>query len=315
MIDLRDVWLLELFQSVAAHQSMTAAAVSRDMSVSAVSEGIGRLERLLGYQVLVRSAQGCRPTRRGTELLATTTNLLQGIEPILNQLNATDRTTYRIGNMFGAYNQFITGIDVGDDEYGLTGASMPIDDPSPYLLEGHIQMALLMGPTSADHRLQRHPVFTEPRLAVLHPDRARGALGLTLAEIDTLRWPSLPPDADRIYLEPWICVDVRPGPPPRQGRAVVEPFSLRDWFHDEGGQAVFATTAPFIALFAEDPDAAVVPIVDVEDWSVDLVARADSDAPVAEVAGLISAAWSATRARDLHPDGDVVGSSQRPRQT
>ena len=299
MLSLRDIWLLDLLAEVLDRGSMSAAAQSRNVSTSTVSEGVGRLETLLGEKLVVRTTRGCRPTRRGAEIQAQLQPAVHRLQTLLDELNGLPAAPLRIGSMFGSHNNLLADVARSHEWLTIRGVSMPIDDPAQSLLDGSVDMALLMGPTRADHQLQRHYVFSETRLAVLPKSRVPADVqGLSLAQLDHLKWPDFPPGSDELYLKPWICCDVRPGWPPGRGQEVAEPFAVRDWMQAEPDEAVVATTPSLLAIFDPGPTMAAIPILDVPGWPVHLCALADSSLPTAEVARCVRATSSSLVYRD-----------------
>lgn len=288
----RDLWLLELLVTVVDRGSMTAAAREVNLSTPAVSEAVAKLERLVGSQLLIRTASGCRPTLAGKELLAAAATMLSSVEAGLGRLNGVSDTVLRVGNMMGAYtHRLAERLDDPDQPrlpgFTLVGAAMPIDDPAPDVLNGTVNVALVLGPTRLDHELDRVPVRKESRVAVLPIDgEPSGAGSVSLEELDQRYWPSIPQHCDQVYLRPWLCADVRPGLPPLQDRPVAEIFDIVDWMLDPRVDSTFATTFELLRMLPGSPGLRAVPI-DCPPWELSLVAPKGASLPLVELADVI----------------------------
>ncbi len=71
---------LAVFAAVAEGQSFTRAAARLEMSQSAVSQIVRRLEQRLGVLLLARTTRSVAPTQAGEQLLATLTPLLRELD-------------------------------------------------------------------------------------------------------------------------------------------------------------------------------------------------------------------------------------------
>lgn len=79
-LDTVDVTLLRSFRAVVAHRSMTRAAKELGYAPSAVSQHVGRLEKLVGVQLLSRSPrEPVSPTAAGREVAEMAGNLLAAV--------------------------------------------------------------------------------------------------------------------------------------------------------------------------------------------------------------------------------------------
>jgi DNA-binding transcriptional LysR family regulator len=63
-----EIRLLETFEAILRHRSVTAAADALGLTQPAVSQALGKLRRCLGDPLFVRTPQGMEPTARGAEL-------------------------------------------------------------------------------------------------------------------------------------------------------------------------------------------------------------------------------------------------------
>lgn len=78
---------LEIFGDVVRHGGFRAAAVSRGVSSSAISQSINALEEALGIRLLHRTTRSVAPTEAGERLLELLTPALQDIRVALDHLN------------------------------------------------------------------------------------------------------------------------------------------------------------------------------------------------------------------------------------
>lgn len=293
MLTSRDLWLIELFKEVVRQGSMTAAAREVNLSTPAVSEAMAKLERLAGSQLLIRAASGCRATPEGRELLDTAAPMLDSVEVGLGRLNGASDTVLRVGNVMGVLSYRLAEQPDDPDQprlpgFTLIGAAMPIDDPAPDVLNGTVSVALLLGPTRLDHELARVPVRQEPRVgAVPIGHELSEADSISLDQLDQFHWPSIPQDCDQVYLQPWLCADVRPGLPPLQDQPVVDIFDIVDWMLDPRLATTFATTAELLRMLPGNPGLEGIPIADCPPWTLSLVAPKATSLPLAELADVI----------------------------
>lgn len=275
MLDLREAWLLEVFVAVVETGSMSAAAKSKHIATATVSDSISRLESLVGGEkLLYRNSSGSLPTDRGQEVLQVAYQLIADVGGHLDVINRCAARDFRVGSTFGIHNSHMTKLSELSN-VKMHGVSISIRDPGRDIVDNTVDAGLLMGPTRHDQSLWRYYAFTEPRVAVFSRHLANGHRdGVSLDFLDQLTWPSLPADADRNYLLPWICADVRRGPPAKQGAAVADLMAIRDWMesarmHD----MVIATTPRLARSFANFEGLITLPIEDVSGWDVDVVAK------------------------------------------
>jgi DNA-binding transcriptional LysR family regulator len=201
------------------------------------------------------------------------------------------RPLVRIGSTFGAHAPLLAAARSMASTVTLKAVAMPIDDPGRAIVDRVVDVALLMGSTRYDRHLHRVPLFGEARVAVLRDHGGPGDAGrLPLAVLDRFEWPSLPEHGDHRYLQPWICSDVRPGPPPRQGPVVTDPSAMQEWMEADGSQAVMATTPYLAGAFAGVDGYVVAPIADVPGWPVSLAGPRSARRQIDELARLLLAA-------------------------
>lgn len=78
---------LEIFESVVRHGGFRAAAASRGVSSSAISQSISVLEEALGIRLLNRTTRSVAPTEAGERLLERLKPALQEIRAAIDDLN------------------------------------------------------------------------------------------------------------------------------------------------------------------------------------------------------------------------------------
>lgn len=98
MLDLRDIWLLDVFVAVVEGGSMSAAAKSKNIATPTVSEAMSKLESLVGYDLLVRTPTGCHPTDRGSSVLVSAYRLLDDVSRHLADVNQPVSRPFRVGS-------------------------------------------------------------------------------------------------------------------------------------------------------------------------------------------------------------------------
>ncbi len=301
MLDHGDIKLLEVFLAVVDHGSMSSAADVLHRSTPSVSEAISRLELKLGFEVLYRSARGCHPTPAGRDLSESVRQLLGQVDSSLASIAelAGQSKSLRIGSVYGIFNDLANGLEL--EGFEAEGASMSINNPGRSILDGEVDLGILLGPTSQDTQLERRHLFYEPRIAVMKvhnvPD---GATSVTLDELDELVWPAIPAGADETYLGPWLSYDERGGPPRRQELVPTDPFAMLDWMQ-RAPDAVIPTTLDLAVMFLSVRGYVMLPIDDVPGWNVDLVTRSDSNLPVGDLAQSLV---------DLHKNRSINGGGQ-----
>lgn len=71
-----EIRLLETFEAILRHRSVTAAADALGLTQPAVSQALARLRRCLGDPLFVRTPQGMEPTARGAEIAGPVATML-----------------------------------------------------------------------------------------------------------------------------------------------------------------------------------------------------------------------------------------------
>ncbi|MBE2263908.1 MAG: LysR family transcriptional regulator [Burkholderiaceae bacterium] len=95
-----DLNLLRLFDAVWRTRSVSRAAQQLELSQPAASQGLGRLRRLLGDALFVRSGSGVQPTPRAERLAVAVQTALATLEEALSETEVFDpllsRKTFRL---------------------------------------------------------------------------------------------------------------------------------------------------------------------------------------------------------------------------
>ena len=106
-----DLNLLVLFETVLRERHVGRAAARLHLSASAVSHGLGRLRRLLGDPVFLRTPRGVVPTARALELATPIGQVLAGARSVLATATPFDSRTsareFTIGAPDGATSIFL----------------------------------------------------------------------------------------------------------------------------------------------------------------------------------------------------------------
>ena len=93
-----DIGQLRTFLSVAEHQNMTHAANMRNLTQSAVSQQIKRIEETLGRSLLVRTRSGVELTKSGLDLLPLARELIERNDVLIDTMfGTTPQTNIRLG--------------------------------------------------------------------------------------------------------------------------------------------------------------------------------------------------------------------------
>ncbi|WP_068875327.1 MULTISPECIES: LysR family transcriptional regulator [unclassified Phenylobacterium] len=97
-----DLNLLVLFEAVMEERHVGRAALRLSLSPSAVSHGLGRLRRLLGDPLFIRTPRGVTPTDRAVQLTAPIAEVLAGVRGVLASVAPFDPATSRRRFVLGA---------------------------------------------------------------------------------------------------------------------------------------------------------------------------------------------------------------------
>lgn len=88
-----DLNLLKAFDALMAERSVTRAALRLRLSQPATSAALARLRELFGDPLLIRTANGMRPTAKAVRLMAPVRDALTSIQGIVGRVESFDPTT------------------------------------------------------------------------------------------------------------------------------------------------------------------------------------------------------------------------------
>ncbi len=249
-----DFKLLDWYRTVCETGSIQRAADTLCVSRATLSDGLKRLRTKLGLELLESTPAGSFPTPKGRIVLKEACRLRNEFSSSVKRIedDTAASISYTIGSVFGAYNQLIEAADKHLNEVDLMSRAMSVKDPGRDLLDGKIDMALLLGPTRVQSQLEHRPIRMEKRVAIMRKNLLPDEWGdsVTLDQLDQFLWPKAPDDSDQFHLAPWLCCDIRPGLPPRQVSASIEPFELRDALLTQ--DAIVVSTHTISTLFLDD---------------------------------------------------------------
>lgn len=167
---------LEQFVAVARHRNFTRAAAELNLSQSALSRSIQRLEEQLGQPVFERKPREVLLTDLGTLLLKRATDILKLVEDTFSELSeAGRRSRVRLGAIPTIAPYFLPGL-LGSFAQRHPDISVIVqEDTTEELIKrcshGEIDLAILALPVAAKH-LDVETLFEEELLLVVpsgHP--------------------------------------------------------------------------------------------------------------------------------------------------
>lgn len=282
-MDLREA---RVFIAVAEELSFTRAGDRLAVGTPSISETIKLLERHYRRRLFDRDPRSVEVTPFGHALLPAARALLAAhdeLEHLADSLSGAHHVA--VGTLYGLggrmMRQVIAEHSTRDPLLAITKV-YDWADPSCGLRKGEVDMAVLVGPTSADDLLHRVPLGTIARLALMpqgclpsHRDTIR------LAEVDAVGW--IPIRAgDLVWDRAWRLDAVRGGAPPLNGptQSTIEGMveAIR------AGVGATVTIEAFTQLYAPDGMAYAL-VEDAPPLRVDLAFRSDpSGSPLAALA-------------------------------
>jgi DNA-binding transcriptional LysR family regulator len=200
-----DARRLQIYVTVAAEGSFTAAAEQLYLSQSAVSQQMGILEREVGVPLMERMPRGVSLTPAGELLAARARVILDGMTSLEHELHQLADKPRRVSvGAFSTAGAHLIPLTVKafhhrypDDEINVV--SSRADDVAAQLREGVIDVGLVWdydySPRPPEENLRTTPLLTDPLLVALPADHP-------LAKRSELRFIEL---ADA----PWIVRDHR----------------------------------------------------------------------------------------------------------
>jgi len=263
---------LRYFTAVAAHQSLSAAAVELHLSQSALSEALRKLEVELGVELLTRGSRGVTLTPAGEALLAAAHDAIAAFDAALDA--ARGRTgRLRVGFEAAGAGRLSTQararliarfphVRVEPRRYDWGGEVAA-------LREGECDVAFVWLPADLTG-LKSEPVATEPRLAALaceHPLAKRDSVHVDELNQDPIIWTRRAPR----YWVDWWAVNPRPdGSEPRWGP---ESDNVEELLEQVADGSAYAIVPASMTEFYARPDLAWVPIIDIDPLRIALAWR------------------------------------------
>lgn len=269
-----------VFIAVAEELSFTRAGDRLALGTPSVSETIKLLERHYGRRLFDRDPRSVELTAFGQALLPAARALLcahDELEQLAERLSGAHQIT--IGTLYGLGARLMRQVVAQHSaQEPLLAVARVYDwtEPSCGLRTDEVDIAVLVGPTSADHQIHRVPLGTIARLALL-PEGALPAHRdtVSLAEVDAVGW--IPIEAsDQVWDRAWRLDDVRGGAPPLNGPAQATIEGMVEGIRAGVGATI--TIEAFTQLYAP-VGMAYARVSDVPPLQVDLACRADRAQP------------------------------------
>jgi DNA-binding transcriptional LysR family regulator len=283
-VDLRK---LRYFMAVAGHRNFTRAAEELHIAQPVLSRQIHALENELAAALFVRDSRGATLTAAGKQLLLDAEPLLADAENLRRNVARAARglRTFTIAFMPGL---IVTGParTLGDNHPGLTVEVLRTerDNQTQVLHDGRADVSYVRLPVDP-HRLTLHPLFSEPRVAVLpaeHRLAGKTAIGIAdLADDHLLQHPDIVPEWRGIAAE---MRSRRRTAPPRVMWTVEEKLE-----HVAAGHGIVILPES-TATYYQRPDVSSVPVSDIPLTQVALAYLAARRSPLlTEFAALVTA--------------------------
>ncbi|MCX5493361.1 LysR family transcriptional regulator [Kaistia dalseonensis] len=266
-----DLRLLRYFIAIAEHASFSAAADALGVSQPALSQGLRRLEDVVGTPLIRRAPRGSPKalalTKVGEGLLEDSRSLLAHASRVLKRVaDHADKTKIRIG--FGTSTPQILTRDIlrRAGELGNTEVSLEFvswGDEVGSLERGDVDIIVLQARDRfLDPRLLVIPLMTVQRVAIFHVDHALAARSsVAMRDLDDV--PIIDAASDRDY---WI---VNPRPtgraPVTVGPAARTVDEMLTFVSAGRGMAITSAT---VAEKHNWPDLRFIPIADLEPATV-----------------------------------------------
>lgn len=276
-----DLRLLRYFVAVADELNFTRASARLFVSTPTLSSGVKALERELGVTLFERDSRSVLMTDHGRALLPQAREVLLGADRLLvTARGLAGRATLRGGTVTGYAGAFLLetaaelrsrGVDVD-----LVPHAASWTEPTAGLIPGTTDLAVLIGPTAADHRLDRTRLWDEERVAVLPETLALpDPSSVTVAELDAVGWLWCR-TGDECAHAYWRLDDLRGGPP-RAARLVDDPQEL--FLAIRAGAGVCTTPAGFREQFGFG-GLQLVPVAGSPPVAVDAACHATDERPL-----------------------------------
>jgi DNA-binding transcriptional LysR family regulator len=191
MLPSLDLRTLQIVAAVAETGSMSQAAGRYGLTQSAVSQAVGRAEKITGVALLDRSRRPIVPTPAGRVLMGRVQDLGRDMEALAGALRAAAALPQRIDLRLGLVDSFAGTVGAhlvkelvdGAMALSLTVWSGLAFSHAEGLMRRAIDAAITCDPMDGLADVERHPLFREPYLLVVPKGRAEGLAEMTLPQI------------------------------------------------------------------------------------------------------------------------------------
>lgn len=164
---------LHFFQVLARHESMTQAAQTLGLSLSAVSKRLGQLEKRLGVQLMRRTTRRLALTGEGERYLQRGAVLLQELDELEASLGTQRHALsgrLRVNATFGFGRAHVAPlIERFTREHPEVEVLLELSDYPLDLLAHDLDIAIIVGPPP-DSRLKARRLLASRRIACASPD-------------------------------------------------------------------------------------------------------------------------------------------------
>jgi len=242
------------------------------------------LEHRLGLRLLVRTTAGVALTPAGRQVFDEAQTLLKSTDEALSHLFqqvGADQKELLIGSIFGFHSALVLDCNEAIPGYNLKPVSLDFLDPAAAVIDGSIDIGIVLGPTHFDSALDRYNIATEARIALTQHPLTKTSELVELAATDHLEWPEFPKNCDQVNLGHWRCDDIRGSSLYLTSPVHFELFALRSWLLQ--GSRVATTIASVVKAFTLEGLLVATPLA-VPPWPLNLVVRRDTPVPAYEIA-------------------------------
>jgi DNA-binding transcriptional LysR family regulator len=186
-----DLRTLQIVAAVAETGSMSQAAGRYGLTQSAVSQAVGRAEKITGTTLLDRSHRPIVPTSAGRILMGRVHDLSRDMDALAGALRAAASLPERIDLRLGLVDSFAGTVGAalvkelvdGDMALSLSAWSGLAFSHAEALMRRAIDAAITCDPMEGLADIERYPLFREPYLLVVPKGRATGLAEMTLPQI------------------------------------------------------------------------------------------------------------------------------------
>jgi molybdate transport repressor ModE-like protein len=274
---------LRYFAAVARRGSVSQAALDLNLSQSALSETLRKLEVELGVQLLERSSRGVAPTPAGDALLTEATEAIARFDAALDAARRAARGQtgrLRVGFEAAGAGRLSTQARARFlarfPHVRLEPRRFEWGGEVPALREGECDVAFAWLPADLTG-LRWEIIATEPRfagLAVTHPLAGRDELSVLELNEEPIMWTRRAPR----YWVDWWAVNPRPdGAEPRWGP---ENENVEEMLEQVGDGSAYCIAPLSMTEYYARPDLAWIPIADVDPLRIALAWRERDASPL-----------------------------------